>query len=125
MSKPDKIFNDKKSTIEDFDFGEKTAEVFDDMLDRSVPFYAEIQRMISEMAADFAVPGTNIYDLGCSTCNTFVQIDPLLPKDVAFVGVDSSEAMLDRAREKLARSGVTRSCELVMGNLNEGVELVY
>jgi len=26
--------------------------------------------MIAEMAADFAVEGTNIYDLGCSTGNT-------------------------------------------------------
>jgi tRNA (cmo5U34)-methyltransferase len=123
MSKTDKIFQDRKSSIEDFDFGEQTAEVFDDMLDRSVPFYAEIQRMIAEISSDFALPGTNIYDLGCSTCNTFVQIDPLVPKEVAFVGVDSSEAMLDRAREKLTRLGVTRSCELVAGNLNEGVEV--
>jgi tRNA (cmo5U34)-methyltransferase len=123
MKKTDKIFNDKKNAIDDFDFGVRTAEVFDDMLDRSVPFYAEIQRMIAEMAVDFAVPGTRVYDLGCSTCNTFVQIDPLLPKEVAFVGVDSSEAMLDKAREKLSRLGVTRNCELVVGDLNKGVEV--
>jgi len=123
MSKTDKIFHDKRNTIEDFDFGEHTAEVFDDMLDRSVPFYAEIQRMIAEMAVDFAVPGTRVYDLGCSTCNTFVQIDPLLPEEVAFVGVDSSEAMLDKAREKLSRLGVTRNCELVAGDLNKGIEV--
>jgi tRNA (cmo5U34)-methyltransferase len=123
MKKTDKIFQDQKNAIEDFDFGVRTAEVFDDMLDRSVPFYAEIQRMIAEMSVDFAVPGTKVYDLGCSTCNTFVQIDPLLPKEVAFVGVDSSEAMLDRAREKLARMGITRSCELLVGDLNMGVEV--
>lgn len=123
MTKPDKLFHDKQNTIADFNFGEHTAEVFDDMLDRSVPFYPEIQRMIAEMAADFAVPGTRIYDLGCSTCNTFVQIDPLVPKEVAFVGVDSSEAMLDRAREKLARQGVTRTCDLVAEDLNAGVEV--
>ena len=123
MKKTDKVFHEKMRTIEDFNFGERTADVFDDMLDRSVPFYTEIQRMIAEMSADFAVPGTTVYDLGCSTCNTFVQIDPLVPKDVAFVGVDSSEAMLDRAREKLARLGVTRSCDLVLGDLNKGVQV--
>jgi hypothetical protein len=37
------------------------------MLDRSVLFYHEIQRMIAGMATDFAVEGTIIYDLGCST----------------------------------------------------------
>jgi len=122
--KQDKIFHEKQGSIADFDFGARTAEVFDDMLDRSVPFYAEIQRMIAEMAADFAVPGTNVYDLGCSTCNTFMQLDPLVPKDVAFVGVDSSEAMLDRAREKLTRRGVTRDCKLLMGDLNKGVDVM-
>ncbi len=36
--------------INAFDFGKNTAQVFDDMLNRSVPFYAEIQRMMAEMA---------------------------------------------------------------------------
>lgn len=53
-------------SVADFSFGENVASVFDDMLDRSVPFDQEIQRMIAEMAADFAAEGTNIYDLGCS-----------------------------------------------------------
>lgn len=62
----DDVFKEPQP-IADFVFGEKVATVFDDMLDRSVPFYQEIQRMIAEMAADFAVEGTNIHDLGCST----------------------------------------------------------
>jgi len=57
----DNLFKGKRDLIGDFDFTEKTAAVFDDMLDRSVPFYSEIQRMIAELAADFGVPGTNLY----------------------------------------------------------------
>jgi len=120
----DELFREAKDRANDFDFGVKTAEVFDDMLDRSVPYYEEIQRMIGEMAADFAVPGTHLYDLGCSTCNTFVRIDPLIPQGVTFVGTDSSEAMLDKAREKLARSGVTRPCNLICADLNRSVDIV-
>ena len=41
----DQIFAEPTERISDFDFGAKTAAVFDDMLGRSVPFYAEIQRM--------------------------------------------------------------------------------
>ncbi len=37
MSK-DEIFNEKHEFIRDFNFGQKVASVFDDMLDRSVPF---------------------------------------------------------------------------------------
>ena len=94
------------------------------MLERSVPLYEEAQRMIGEISADFAVPGTNIYDLGCSTCTTFVRIDALIPKDVSFVGVDFSEVMLFRAKEKLAEHGVTRQCELICADLNKGVSVV-
>ena len=125
MASPkDELFRGENRRIEDFNFGEKTAEVFDDMLERSVPFYAEVQRMIGEITADFALPGTNLYDLGCSTGTTFVQIDALIPKGVSFVGVDSSESMLLRAKEKLAERGVTRPCELICADLNKGVNVV-
>jgi len=120
----DKIFNDKKDLIPDFDFGKETARVFDDMLDRSVPFYQEIQRMMSEIAGDFAVGGSNLYDLGCSTCNTFLAIDKSVPPDVTFVGVDSSQEMLKKGEEKLLRSGVSRKYELICLDLNKGVPVM-
>ena len=41
----DEVFRQVEAA-EDFSFGEKVASVFDDMLDRSVPFYQEMQRMI-------------------------------------------------------------------------------
>lgn len=47
-----------------------------------------------------------------------------MPKDVSFVGVDFSEAMLLRAKEKLAERGVTRPCELICADLNKGVSVV-
>lgn len=75
----DFLFSEKRGEISDFDFGKDTAIVFDDMLDRSVPYYAEVQRMIGEIATDYAVEGTQLYDLGCSTCNAFLELDPILP----------------------------------------------
>ncbi|MDN5873356.1 MAG: hypothetical protein L0H29_03100, partial [Sinobacteraceae bacterium] len=50
----DCLFSEPRSRVDDFNFGEDTAAVFDDMLDRSVPFYPEIQRMVAELAADYA-----------------------------------------------------------------------
>ena len=100
----DRLFAESRPRAEDFRFDADTAAVFDDMLDRSVPFYAEIQRMIGELAADFAVGGARIYDLGCSTANTFLSIGHrLAPElDVQFIGIDSSEDMLRQAEQKLA-----------------------
>jgi tRNA (cmo5U34)-methyltransferase len=119
----DTLFSEKRSEIRDFDFGRETAVVFDDMLNRSVPFYSEMQRMIGEISADYALAGTRVYDLGCATCNAFFELDPVLPKDVAFVGVDFSREMLDRAHEKLRERGFQREHELVCADLNDDVEI--
>ena len=113
----------KRQAAADFNFGENVAAVFDDMLVRSVPFYQEIQRMIAEMATDFAVEGTNIYDLGCSTGNTLLRLHPVVPKRVRFVGVDYSEEMLKRCREKLTKHGFDRKYELICADLNQEVHI--
>ena len=41
-------FAKRKETIQDFDFGKNTARIFEDMLNRSVPLYSEIQYMIGK-----------------------------------------------------------------------------
>lgn len=119
----DKLFNQKRKLIGNFNFGAQTAQVFDDMLNRSVPFYQEMQRMMGEIAADFAVPGTNVYDLGCSTCTTFLHIDKSIQAPVTFVGIDSSKDMLKRAKEKLKAYRFSRKYKLVCADLNQGVRI--
>lgn len=122
---PDRLFAEPRAQIHDFNFGTETARVFDDMLDRSVPFYGEIQRMIGELAGDFAADGTSIYDLGCSTANTFLSIGTHLTPDlnVRFVGLDYSEEMLHKAEQKLAGARFPWPYVLKRHDLNEGVQL--
>ena len=86
----DEVFRDEKDFVSDFKFGAEVADVFDDMVSRSVPFYAEQQRMVAEIAADFAVPGTNVYDLGCSTGTTLLLLDRTVQPGVKFIGLDNS-----------------------------------
>ena len=109
--------------VADFAFGNKVAAVFDDMVDRSVPFYGEIQRMIAEMAGDFAVEHTNIYDLGCSTGTTLLNLDAAVGKKVKLIGVDNSAEMLKKCREKLAARDFQHEHELVCADLNQGVPI--
>jgi tRNA (cmo5U34)-methyltransferase len=116
---PDRIFAEARPAA-DFTFGEETARVFDDMVGRSVPFYDEIQRMVCEVAADFAVPGSILYDLGCSTGTTMLALDRTVHPEVRFVGVDNAAPMLDIARAKLAGSGTQRQIELRCEDLHEG-----
>jgi len=121
MHARDEIFRDNRGEVSDFNFGKPVADVFDDMLERSVPFYAEVQRMIGEMACDFAVAGTNIYDLGCSTGTTLISLDAVLCPEVRFIGVDYSEEMLRKCELKTAQRGTTRPIELRCCDLNKGV----
>ena len=114
----DQVFKNKKDLIPDFNFKKEVAEVFDDMLNRSVPFYQETQRMIGEIAADFAAEETNIYDLGCSTGTTFIALDKLVPDNINFIGIDYSQDMLDKAQEKMKKHSVSKKYKFIYMDLN-------
>lgn len=119
----DTVFAEDTNRTSDFTFDETVSVAFDDMVGRSVPYYDEMQRMTGEMAADFAVDGTNLYDLGCATATTFLYLDPLIPQGVHFVGIDNSPDMLDQGRLKMAEAGMKRRFSFLEADLNKGVHL--
>ena len=118
----DQVFTETRSGRHDFKFNANVVSVFDDMVTRSVPFYLEMQRMMAELARDIVPAGGVVYDLGCSTGTTFLNLDRVLPADVKFVGIDNSEPMLRQCRANLDEAGVTREVELRYGDLDRGVE---
>ncbi|HEY6975940.1 MAG TPA: carboxy-S-adenosyl-L-methionine synthase CmoA [Chitinophagaceae bacterium] len=117
----DKVFNEEIKKPSDFKFSSKVASVFDDMVNRSVPFYGEIQRMIAELSAGQALPGTNVYDLGCATGTTLIGMNTAVAEEIHFIGVDDSEQMLDKCRNKLQENGFKRTFELIKADLNQGI----
>jgi tRNA (cmo5U34)-methyltransferase len=119
----DRIFDNPDRKVSDFAFDESVSNVFDDMVSRSVPFYNEIQRMTCELASDFAVPGTNIYDIGCSTGTTLKTLHELVNKDVNFIGIDNSADMLKKAYTKLAKVTRERKCILIEADIHENLPI--
>jgi tRNA (cmo5U34)-methyltransferase len=115
----DDIFAEGTTRPTDFTFDATTVRVFDNMVSRSVPFYGEIQRMTAELAAEFAEPGTTVYDLGCSTGTTFLALEPQLDPSIAFVGYDNAPDMVERARQKLATLPPPRQREIRLADLHE------
>jgi tRNA (cmo5U34)-methyltransferase len=86
---------------EDFVFTEQVAQVFDDMLDRSIPFYQEVITGTARLLDIFLRQNDTVIDLGCSTGTTLLQLARLLPdKGLQFTGIDNSPAMLHKARLK-------------------------
>lgn len=119
----DQVFLQGDQPVGDFAFTAKVADVFDDMVSRSVPHYIEMQRMVCELARDFARPGSNLYDIGCSTATTLLTLDPLLDPGIRFVGVDNAPDMLDKARAKIDESGTARPIDLELADLNRGFRI--
>jgi len=96
----DTLFN-TEAPADKFEFNERVAEVFDDMLDRSVPFYLQVIEMAAEILGRSLRSGDAVYDLGCSTGTTLLHLARMLEsKNLKFVGVDNSKAMLDKALRK-------------------------
>ena len=100
----DKVFN--KTISKQFEFDEEVASVFDDKLDRSVPFYKEMQRLSIVFANNFLENGSKVYDLGCSTGTTLIELSKSCNKTLNLIGIDSSEAMLELASKKAKAFGV-------------------
>lgn len=100
----DTVYDHSMDSIPPFEFNQAVANVFDDMVSRSVPFYHEIHRVMLDILDRHYKPGTLIYDLGCSTGTTMsILAQHLKHKNVSLVGCDVSSPMLEKAREKLTR----------------------
>ena len=122
--KKDRLYVKSHKRNQDFNFGRETVQVFDDMLNRSVPFYEEVQRMIVEISRTFAQPKSYIYDLGCSTGAALLNLAKEVPgKTTKIIGVDNSSAMLSKARGRLRKAGLHNRCALKKADLDEDLKL--
>ncbi len=119
----DTVFSHDEPDVGDFSFNAKVADVFDDMVSRSVPHYEEMQRMVCELAQDFAKPDTNFYDIGCSTATTLLTLDPILDPSLKFIGIDNAPDMLEKARQKIRLTGTERPIELQTADLHRGLHM--
>ena len=85
----------------DFVFDETTANVFEDMIKRSIPGYSTIISMIGVLAKRYYQSESNIYDLGCSIGGaTFSICAQLQNEEFSLIAVDNSPAMIKRMEEK-------------------------
>jgi tRNA (cmo5U34)-methyltransferase len=116
--KKDTVFNGSQERASDFEFNAEVAEVFDDMLVRSVPFYREQQNMLKRIGKKFWQPGTTACDLGCSIGTTLLGLSSELPDTARLVGYDNSWPMLDQARQKIVESRMEDRIEVRYGDLN-------
>ena len=99
----DRIYAQPCDDVAAFRFDDQVATVFADMIGRSVPGYSDVLAGLTDLARRFIRPGDVVYDLGCSLgAATQAVLAGITSPAVRVIAVDSSSAMAQRARERLA-----------------------
>jgi len=100
MNKIDKVFSKPLDEIDDFNFDDSVAEVFPDMIKRSVPGYESIIRHLGAFARLFVTDNSNVYDLGSSLGAASMSIRRnIVSEGVEIIAVDNSGAMVERSKK--------------------------
>lgn len=106
--KPDNLYATQQDPLTKFIFDEKVADVFPDMVSRSIPGYGTIISQIGMLANRFAGKGTRIYDLGCSLgAATLVMRHSISHTDCRIIAVDNSRAMVQRCLAHIRRDAAS------------------
>lgn len=112
MSGKDTLFQ-QEGPVSAFVFDAKVADVFADMINRSVPGYSTIISMIGTLAERYAQADSTCYDLGCSLgAATLAMRRQINAPGCRIVAIDNSEAMIARCREAIAKDSGTLPVEL-------------
>ncbi|AKH65374.1 MULTISPECIES: carboxy-S-adenosyl-L-methionine synthase CmoA [Photorhabdus] len=98
----DSLFAAPIANLGDWRFDERVAEVFPDMIQRSVPGYSNIVSMIGMLASRFVTSNSQIYDLGCSLgASTLAMRRNITTENCKIIAVDNSPAMVERCRRHI------------------------
>ncbi len=100
--KKDTLYRDPIDAVKDFEFNDQVAQVFDDMLNRSIPGYPTIIEMISVLAAQYAKPKSIVYDLGCSHgALTALLKTKITQEGCRIIAVDNSPHLMEQCKAHL------------------------
>lgn len=121
----DTLYAQPLDTLVDFNFDEKVARVFPDMINRSVPGYASIVAMTGILAAEFYQQGSTCYDLGCSLgASSLAMAKSISSESVNIIAVDNSLAMITQAQELIQRSDtdkpqISKTIQFICDDINQ------
>jgi len=109
-----------------FEFDEQVAAVFDDMIERSVPFYRQNLELIVNLLLRRIKAGMRIVDLGSSTGAMLVELARRCSVEATFIGIDNAPAMVELARKKAQAFDVSVDfvCEDLMEYDFSGADII-
>ncbi len=118
MSTSDQIYAKKQGRPSDFRFDSKVAQVFADMISRSVPGYDLTLDMIGVIAKHYVTDNSRCYDLGCSLGASTLAIRHNIHTDNNhIIAIDNSAAMIEQCKKNIAQDDSLPSVELKVEDL--------
>ncbi|PRD14051.1 carboxy-S-adenosyl-L-methionine synthase CmoA [Pantoea coffeiphila] len=120
MTNRDTLFSAPVAKLGDWTFDERVAEVFPDMIQRSVPGYSNIISMIGMLAERFVQPDSHVYDLGCSlgAATLSVRRNIQVP-GCKIIAVDNSPAMVERCRRHIDAFRADTPVEVIEADIRQ------
>lgn len=112
-SNKDEIYSTPHEQVDGFRFDAVVADVFENMINRSVPGYPLMLDMIGVLAERFVQDNTNCYDLGCSLGAATLKMRHHVPETCHLIGIDTSSAMVERCQNNIARDRSQPSVEVL------------
>lgn len=102
-AKSDRLFARPQQVV-DFAFDDAVADVFPDMIRRSVPGYDALIAYLGVLAQQYAQPHSHVYDLGSSLgAATLAMHRQTRTHQLKHICIDNSEAMVKRSQSSLKR----------------------
>lgn len=109
----DNLYKKPLAAIKPFSFDEKVADVFPDMIARSVPGYHATLQAVATVTRSYAQKFSNLYDLGCSLgAATAAMAQQVSHEQCQIIAVDNSAAMIARCKKQFARDSVLKHVQL-------------
>ncbi len=119
-STKDSIYANPIPGITEFKFDDTVANVFPDMISRSVPGYQAMISAIGLLAGRFAQNNSLCYDLGCSLGAATLSMRHQIQADSCrIIAVDNSQAMLTGFKKVLAGDQASIEVDVVCSDIRD------
>ncbi|MCE9687708.1 carboxy-S-adenosyl-L-methionine synthase CmoA [Shewanella sp. AS16] len=119
-STQDTLYAQASEHISDFQFDNRVAGVFSDMIRRSVPGYTQIINTLGDFANNLVTPDSRVYDLGCSLGAATLSIRRQIQgRNCRILAVDNSQSMIERCQENLNAYVSDTQVDLICGDIRD------
>jgi len=116
----DKLYKKPINNIEDFKFDTCVSDVFDDMVDRSVPGYRTLIANIGPLASHFIQENSACYDLGCSHGAAALSVfKHCQVSGLEIHAIDNASAMIRRCQQMIAQAQAEHVIKTQLNNIQD------